>query len=177
MNYKILTALTVILITATLVIFGCTRSMASKQNSVLATDITDINNNPASNGEDSFAPLAPDENAAATATDVLIAPSKAKPAPALADGKWINSEPTTLENLRGRVVLVDFWTYGCYNCINTLPALKSYNAKYSDKGLTIVGVETPETESEKNFENLAQAVKKRDIKYPVVTDYNGDTWR
>ena len=109
--------------------------------------------------------------------DALIDAAIARQAPALATGQWINSEPTTLAKLRGQVVLVDFWTYGCYNCINTLPALKSYRANYGDKGLTILGVETPETEGEKSFENLAQAVKKRGIEYAVVTDYQSDSWR
>ncbi len=116
------------------------------------------------------------ETASATAEDVLIAAKNAKTAPELADGKWINSDPLTLASLRGRVVLVDFWTFGCYNCINTLPTVKSLDAKYRDKGLTIVGVETPETDAERVFDNLTSAVKRREIKYPVVTDYESKTW-
>ncbi len=74
-------------------------------------------------------------------------------------------------------MLVDFWTFGCYNCVNTLPALKGYNDAYGGKGLTIVGVETPETDNEKVFDNLVKAVDKRGIKYPVVTDYASKTWQ
>ena len=109
--------------------------------------------------------------------DALIDPGIARPAPALREGEWINSEPTTLENLRGQVVLVDFWTYGCYNCRNTLPTLKRFDQTYRDKGLTIVGVHTPELGAEKIFANVQKAVAKHEIKYPVVTDVNGDSWR
>lgn len=116
------------------------------------------------------------ENASPTVEDVLIAAKIAKPAPELGKGKWINSDPLTIASLRGRVVLVDFWTFGCSNCINTLPTVKGLDAKYRDKGLTIIGVETPETESERGFDNLTSAVKKREIKYPVVTDYDSNTW-
>ncbi len=98
------------------------------------------------NEDDSFVPLFADDKADANARDVLIAAGKAKLAPALSSGQWINSEATTLENLRGRVVLVDFWTFGCYNCRNTLPTLKKFDAAYREKGLTIVGVHTPESD-------------------------------
>jgi peptide-methionine (R)-S-oxide reductase len=180
MNYKILFVFTVVLITATLVALGCTRSIASKQNgesALAATDDKDINNKPLLTDENSFAPLVADNNADANAKDVLIAASKAKPAPALSTGQWLNSEPTTIENLRGRVVLVDFWTFGCYNCRNTLPTLKKFDAAYRGKGLTIIGVHTPESDYEKKFSNIQDAVKRNGIKYPVVTDSNGDTWR
>ncbi len=115
MNYKILFVFTVVLITATLVVLGCTRSIASKQNgepALAATDDKDINNKPLLTDENSFAPLVADNNADANARDVLIAASKAKPAPALSTGQWLNSEPTTIENLRGRDRLVDVWTFG-----------------------------------------------------------------
>jgi peptide-methionine (R)-S-oxide reductase len=177
MNYKIILALTIVLLVAAiLVFFGQTRSAKSKQNGVLASAINNEENKQAGN-EDAFTLLVPDENAAASAQDVLIAPSKAKSAPALNEGKWLNSETTSLENLRGRVVLVDFWTFGCYNCRNTLPALKRFDTAYRDKGLTIVGVHTPESDYEKQFDKLQAAVKTNGIKYPVITDTNGDTWR
>jgi peptide-methionine (R)-S-oxide reductase len=109
--------------------------------------------------------------------DALIAADIARHAPALHKGDWLNAEPTTLENLRGRVVLVDFWTYGCYNCRNTLPTLKKFDADFRDKGLTIVGVHTPEFAREKELANVRTAIEKYGIKYPVVTDANGDSWR
>src|SRR5688572_23083152 len=58
--------------------------------------------------------------------------------------KWLNSEPLTMQQLRGKVVLVDFWTYDCINCINTLPHVKDWHQKYKDQGLVVVGVHTPE---------------------------------
>ena len=177
MNYKIILSLTIVLLVAALFAgIGQTRFAKSKQSdkSVFA-----INNEEkkAASDEDSFTLLVPDDNAAANAQDVLIAPGKAKFAPALAEGEWLNSEPTALENLRGRVVLVDFWTFGCYNCRNTLPTLKRFDALYRGKGLTIVGVHTPESDYEKKFDKIQDAVNRNSIKYPVVTDTDGDTWR
>ena len=120
--------------------------------------------------------MASNEDAGDGAEDVLIAAKNAKAAPELASGKWINSDALTLVGLRGRVVLIDFWTFGCSNCINTLPTVKGLDAKYREKGLTIVGVETPELENERVFEYLNNAVKSRGIMYPVVTDYDSRTW-
>src|ERR1041385_5563259 len=74
--------------------------------------------------------------------------TKAPVAPEISGGTWINSDPLTLKSLRGRVVVVDFWPFGCYNCRNTLPSIKSWDARYRDKGLTIIGVHTPELQSE-----------------------------
>ena len=167
MNCKILFVFTVVLITATLVALGYARSIASRQNgesALAAIGDKDTNNKPLLPDENSFAPLVADNNADANARDVLIATSKAKSAPALSPGQWINSEPITIENLHGRVVLVDFWTFGCYNCRNTLPALKRFDAAYRDKGLTIVGVHTPESDYEKKFSNIQNAVKRNGIK-------------
>lgn len=139
--------------------------------------LNDSHDKPATAAAALLLPLAADASADVSARDVFIAAEKARLAPALAEGTWLNSEPTTLETLRGKVVLVDFWTYGCYNCINTLPALKKYYAKYGAQGFTIIGVETPEFDAEKIPANLRRAVAKYDIKYPVITDYNADTWR
>ncbi|MEK6948633.1 MAG: thioredoxin family protein, partial [Nanoarchaeota archaeon] len=82
-----------------------------------------------------------------------------------------------IQNLKGKVVLVDFWTYTCINCIRTLPYLKDWHDKYADKGLVILGVHTPEFEFEKEYENVKSAVEKYMIKYPVVQDNNYETWR
>ena len=78
--------------------------------------------------------------------------------------KWINSEPLNMESLKGKVVLVDFWTYTCINCIRTLPYLKEWDRKYRDYGLVIVGVHTPEFEFEKKYENGVKAVKDYNVK-------------
>lgn len=176
MNLKTIFAFgAVLIIIAVIVVIGRSRSAASDFNE---TVISAGNGDTIKTDDDnSFVPLAANENAAADAKDVLIAAGRAKNAPALTEGKWLNSEPTTLENLRGRVVLVDFWTFGCYNCRNTLPTLKKFDAAYRDKGLTIVGVHTPESDYEKKFDKIEAAVKSNGIKYPVVTDTNGDTWR
>jgi thiol-disulfide isomerase/thioredoxin len=103
--------------------------------------------------------------------------TKAPTAPELSHGLWINSEPLTLESLRGRVVLIEFWTFACYNCRNTLPIVKKWDAQYRDKGLTIIGVHTPELDYESNIDNLRREVAALGIKYPVVTDNDYSTWK
>jgi methionine-R-sulfoxide reductase len=110
--------------------------------------------------------------------DVFISAKNARQAPALVENvPWINSDPLTLEGLRGRVVLVDFWTFSCYNCRNTLPTLKRFDASYRERGLTIVGVQTPEFDSEKKVETVRGQVRALGIKYPVVMDNDYVTWR
>lgn len=102
--------------------------------------------------------------------------TKAPVAPEISGGTWINSDPLTLKSLRGRVVVVDFWTFGCYNCRNTLPSVKSWDAHYRDKGLTIIGVHTPELQPERNIENVRREVAALGIQYPVVTDNDNAIW-
>lgn len=90
---------------------------------------------------------------------------------------FINSEPFELINLIGKkVILVDFWTYSCINCQRTTPYLNAWYEKYKDKGLEIVGIHTPEFDFEKKYENVLSAVKKFNIKYPVVQDNEYATW-
>jgi cytochrome c biogenesis protein CcdA/thiol-disulfide isomerase/thioredoxin len=92
-------------------------------------------------------------------------------------GPWINSKPLSLKReLKGKVVLVDFWTYTCINCIRTIPYIKDWYTKYKDKGLVIVGVHTPEFEFEKKTENVQKAVKDFGIEYPVVQDNDFFIW-
>jgi thiol-disulfide isomerase/thioredoxin len=107
----------------------------------------------------------------------LVAETKAPAAPEISTGSWINSEPYTLKSLRGRVVLIDFWTFGCYNCRNTLPSIKTWDARYRDKGLTIIGVHTPEFDEERNIDNLRRNVAALDIHYAVVSDNDYSTWK
>ena len=102
--------------------------------------------------------------------------SESATAPDLAAGDWINSEPLKLKDLRGRVVLIDFWTFGCYNCRNTLPFIKGWHDQYRDKGLTVVGVHSPEFDYEKKVESLRREVDSLGIRYPVVTDNDYQTW-
>jgi thiol-disulfide isomerase/thioredoxin len=107
----------------------------------------------------------------------MIEEAKAPLAPEISSGMWINSEPLTLKGLQGRVVLIDFWTFACYNCRNTLPSLKKWDAQYRDKGLTIIGVHTPELDFERDIDQLRREVAGLGIKYPVVTDQDYSTWK
>ena len=94
--------------------------------------------------------------------------------------QWFNTpgdKPLTLAGLKGRVVLVDFWTYTCINCIRTQPYLKAWDEKYRDKGLTIVGVHTPEFQYEHDLNNVRQALVNLDVPYPVAIDNEWTTWR
>jgi cytochrome c biogenesis protein CcdA len=90
--------------------------------------------------------------------------------------QWINTPPLTPEMLRGKVVLVDFWTYSCINCLRTLPYLKAWNEKYRDQGLVIIGVHTPEFAFEKEAHNVVQAVRDLGLTYPVVMDNRYAIW-
>lgn len=90
---------------------------------------------------------------------------------------WVNTDPFDLKQLRGKVVLIDFWTYSCINCIRTFPYLKDWDAKYKDKGLVIVGVHTPEFEFEKNNQNVKEATERFELHYPIAIDSNYKTWQ
>ena len=89
---------------------------------------------------------------------------------------WINSGPLTIKELRGKVVLVDFWTDTCVNCIRTFPYLKQWHAKYADDGLVIIGIHSPEFEFEKEYPNVLQATKDNGITWPVAQDNDFETW-
>ena len=90
---------------------------------------------------------------------------------------WINSPPLTPASLRGKVVLVDFWTYSCINCLRTLPYIKAWNEKYKDSGLVVIGVHTPEFPFEKDESNVRKAVHDLGITYPVAMDNDYRIWR
>ena len=90
---------------------------------------------------------------------------------------WINSPPLTTASLHGKVVLIDFWTYSCINCIRTLPYLKDWYAKYHDKGLEIIGIHSPEFPFEHDLNNVKNAVKTDGIEYPVALDNRFVTWQ
>ena len=133
-------------------------------------------NNAASSQQKSFVPATIVEDNG-TITRVQIDKSQFKLAPELTNVKtYINSEPITLADLKGKVVLVDFWTYSCINCIRTIPYLNAWHEKYADEGLVILGVHTPEFEFEKDYNNVKAAVEKFGIKYPVVQDNEKATW-
>ncbi len=90
---------------------------------------------------------------------------------------WLNSTPLSVESLRGKVVLVDFWTYSCINCLRALPYVRGWHGKYIDHGLLIIGVHSPEFAFEKNPANVARAVKALGVDYPVALDNDYAIWR
>jgi thiol-disulfide isomerase/thioredoxin len=90
---------------------------------------------------------------------------------------WLNSAPLTPRQLRGKVVLVDFWTYSCINCIRTLPYVRAWAGKYRDQGLVVVGVHTPEFRFEQDLTNVNAAMTRFGIDFPVAVDSNQQIWR
>jgi cytochrome c biogenesis protein CcdA/thiol-disulfide isomerase/thioredoxin len=93
------------------------------------------------------------------------------------EGPWHNSVPLTLESLRGKVVLIDFWTYSCINCIRTLPYIQGYAEKFADTPFVIIGVHAPEFVFEKSEKNVADAIARHGLTYPTVQDNDFGTWR
>ena len=89
---------------------------------------------------------------------------------------WINSPPLTAKQLKGKVVLVDFWTYSCINCLRAVPYVRAWAEKYKDSGLVVIGVHTPEFDFEKQLPNVQKAVQKFAIPYPVALDSNHAIW-
>lgn len=131
-------------------------------------------NNAASAQQKNFVPVTIAEDGI-----TRIDKSQFKLAPELAQvSNYINTnDPITLADLKGKVVLIDFWTYSCINCIRTIPYLNAWHEKYADDGLVIVGVHTPEFEFEKDYNNVKAAVEKFEIKYPVAQDNDKGTWK
>jgi cytochrome c biogenesis protein CcdA/thiol-disulfide isomerase/thioredoxin len=125
-------------------------------------------------------PSAPHSASQASLLKIAHGLPNAGTAPEFTDTEdWFNTpakQPLTLASLRGRVVLIDFWTYTCINCIRTLPYLKAWDATYRGQGLEIVGVETPEFEFEHDASNVADAIEQFGIHYPVVQDNEMGTW-
>ena len=90
---------------------------------------------------------------------------------------WLNSPPLTRDSLRGKVVLIDFWTYSCINCLRSLPYVSGWYQKYKDHGLVVIGVHAPEFAFEKDVNNVRQAVHDLGVTYPVALDSNYAIWR
>ena len=100
------------------------------------------------------------------------------PLPSLSGAtQWLNSPPLTPAGLRGKVVLVDFWTYTCVNWLRTLPYVRAWDAKYRDQGLVVIGVHTPEFPFEADIDNVRWALKDMDVSYPTAVDSNYSIWR
>ncbi|WP_322049516.1 cytochrome c biogenesis protein DipZ [Paraburkholderia sp. J67] len=91
--------------------------------------------------------------------------------------QWLNSPPLTADSLRGKVVIVDFWTYSCINCLRSLPYVKAWARKYQDKGLVVIGVHAPEFAFERNIDNVKKAVHDLGVDYPVAIDNDYAIWR
>jgi thiol-disulfide isomerase/thioredoxin len=98
------------------------------------------------------------------------------PAPEITGQTWINAAATRLAELRGKVILVEFWTFGCFNCRNVEPHVKAWHQKYAEQGLVVIGVHTPETDFERYSKNVEHYVREEHIPYTVVTDNDFATW-
>ena len=98
-------------------------------------------------------------------------------APDISSTQWINSDPLNWEKLKGKVVIVEFWTFDCYNCKNVEPYIKTWYQKYQTKGLEIVGVHSPEFDHERDINNVQEYVKDHAITYPVAIDNDFQIWR
>lgn len=90
---------------------------------------------------------------------------------------WINTSPLSLQTQRGKVVVVHFWAFGCINCVRNLPHYQAWHEKFPAKDLTIIGIHTPETATERDLEKLRLSIAERGIKYPVAFDLNGENWK
>lgn len=99
-----------------------------------------------------------------------------RPAPDLTTSRWINSPPLSLGDFRGSVVLVEFWTFGCVNCRNVEPQIKRWHEAYTDRGLVVVGIHSPEFAYEKNLDAVTQYVREHAIPYPIAIDNDFSIW-
>ncbi|GGJ23210.1 redoxin domain-containing protein [Deinococcus roseus] len=92
-------------------------------------------------------------------------------------GAWLNTQPLKLQNLKGKVVLINFWVHSCINCHNTIPLLKKMYAEYHSKGLEIIGVHTPEFDSDRDPEALKTYLQEQGIRWPIMQDNQYRTWK
>jgi thiol-disulfide isomerase/thioredoxin len=118
--------------------------------------------------------------AVAQSNPLAVTGSTRRPAPRWSNTDWLNSEkPLTLEGLRGKVVLLNFWVFSCYNCTNTVPSLVNFDRKYREQGLVLIGIHTPEFPpyaGEHDRANVARALKNYGIEYPNAQDNDSRTW-
>jgi len=116
--------------------------------------------------------------AAQPTTDIATAlPIEGQAPPLAGVTAWLNSPPLTLESLRGKVVLIDFWTYSCVNCLRAIPYVRAWAQKYRDQGLVVIGVHAPEFAFERNLDNVRRAIAQQQISYPVAVDNSYAVWR
>jgi peroxiredoxin len=103
-------------------------------------------------------------------------PRVGQQAPEFIGRNWLNSQPLSLSELKGKVVVVHFWTLGCINCKHNLPSYNGWEKQFGKDGLVIVGIHTPETDYERSPSHLARAIQERGITYPVLVDNEGKNW-
>lgn len=129
-------------------------------------------------GTGARAPITAPAAIPATPAPVATPIRRGPPAPELRGiTGWLNSEPLSMADLRGQVVLVHFWTFACYNCANTLPHVTQWYADYKDQGFTVIGVHAPEFGFERETANVADAAERFGIDYPIAQDNDFTTWR
>ena len=135
---------------------------------------------------DKVRPKPPADQSAMTGSPAMTAKSSAGPDELPVEGglppltgavEWLNSPPLTPEGLRGKIVVVDFWTYSCINCLRSIPYVRAWAEKYKNQGLVVIGVHSPEFAFEKNLDNVRKAVKDLKIDYPVAVDNHYAIWR
>lgn len=97
-------------------------------------------------------------------------------APDITNETWLNSPPLHLSDLKGKVVMVEFWTFGCYNCRNVEPYVKAWHKKYRDRGFVVIGVHSPEFNYEREIEKVQHYLRDHEIDYPVPIDNDFSTW-
>ena len=97
-------------------------------------------------------------------------------APGIESSHWLNSEPILPQGLRGKVVLVEFWTFGCYNCRNVEPKVKEWHRRYKDQGLVVISIHSPEFSYERDINKVKDYVRTHEIKYPVAIDNDFKNW-
>ena len=97
-------------------------------------------------------------------------------APDIVSQTWLNSAPIHLSDLKGKVVIVEFWTFGCYNCRNVEPYVKAWHGKYAGRGLVVIGVHSPEFSYEHDLDKVASYMNQHDIRFPVPIDNDFATW-
>ena len=161
----------ILLLIALFIVAGFYIDKQSRHNKLMLGTPPETANNP---------PATADQTKASTQNQTTIEKIKFQnlgPAPELTGiDHWLNSDPLTIKGLKGKVVLIDFWTYTCINCVRTLPYVTKWYDTYKDKGFVIIGVHTPEFGFEKDTNNVADAIKHFNIHYPVAQDNEYATW-
>src|SRR4029078_1010942 len=117
-----------------------------------------------------------DSGARSNAMGELVLPPQGELPPLVGLGPWFHHPPLTREQLKGKVVLIDFWTYSCINCLRSIPYVRAWYDKYRDDGLVVIGVHAPEFAFERDPANVQKAVRDLGIRYPVALDNRYRLW-